>query len=61
MLPRSDLEAIDRPTVFYTTCIQYILYIYIYIYMVSAQQTNLLAEIASQNDVILAQQSIMPM
>ena len=33
MLPRSDLEAIDRPTVFYTTCIQYILYIYIYIYI----------------------------
>ena len=54
MLPRSDLEAIDQPTVFYTTCIQYI-------YMVSAQQTNLLAGIASQNDAILAQKSITPM
>ena len=41
MLPRSDIEAIDRPTVLsilYST--------------ISAQQTNLLPENASQNDAI---------
>ena len=41
MLPRSDIEAIDRPTVLY------ILYS-----TISAQQTNLLPENASQHDTI---------
>ena len=41
MPPRSDIEAIDRPTVLY------ILYS-----MINAQQTNLLPENASQNDAI---------
>ena len=44
MLPRSYIEAMDRPTVLY------MLYT-----MVSAQQTNLLPENASQNDAIFAQ------
>ena len=42
MSPRSDIEAIDRPTVLST------LYS-----TVSAQQMNLLPENASQNDAIL--------
>ena len=41
MLPRLDIEAVDQPTVLY------ILYS-----TVSAQQTNLLPENASQNDTI---------
>ena len=41
MLPRSDISAIDRPTVLY------ILYS-----TISGQQTNLLPEKASQNDAI---------
>ena len=41
MPPRSDIEAIDRPTVLY------ILYS-----MISAQQANLLPENASQNAAI---------
>ena len=45
MLPRSYIEAMDRPTV-----LLYILYT-----MVSAQQTNLLLKNASQNDAIFAQ------
>ena len=44
MLPRSYIEAMDRPTVLY------ILYT-----MVSAQQTNLLPKKALQNDAIFAQ------
>ena len=44
MLPRSYIEAMDRPTVLY------ILYT-----MVSAQQTNLLPKNASRNDAIFAQ------
>ena len=42
MLPRSDIEAIDRPTVLY------ILYS-----VISVQQTILLPENASQNNAIL--------
>ena len=43
MLPRSDIEAMDRPTV-----------LYVIYRMVSAQQTNLLRETAEyfQNDAI---------
>ena len=41
MPPRSDIEAIDRPTVLY------ILYS-----MISAQQTNLLPENGSKNDAV---------
>ena len=44
MLPRSYIEAMDRPTVLY------ILYT-----MVSAQQTNVLPKNASRNDAIFAQ------
>ncbi len=45
MPPRSYIEAMDRPTV-----------LYIIYTMVSAQQTNLLPENASQNDAIFAQE-----
>ena len=44
MPPRSYIEAMDRPTV-----------LYIIYTMVSAQQTNLLPENASQDDAIFAQ------
>ena len=47
MPPRSYIEAMDRPTV-----------LHIIYTMMSAQQTNLLPENASQNDAILPKKYI---